>query len=151
MLVVINKLVKIAIHNNATNCTLASKTCPLDFCKQEALSLTFNMNDPDMQCAMNRSGVLCGGCAEGLSLLLGSNKCGECSNAYLTLLLPFGLAGIALVAILIALNLTVSVGAINGLVFYANIVKIQESFFFPNGPVPLISVSLFRGSISILA
>ena len=121
----------------SNNCTLASKTCPLDFCKQEAV--TFNMDDSDKQCAMNRSGVLCGGCAEGLSLLLGSNKCGECSNAYLTLLLPFGLAGIALVAILIALNLTVSVGAINGLIFYANIVKIQESFFFPNGPVPVFS------------
>ena len=121
----------------SNNCTLASKTCPLDFCKQG--SVTFNMDDSDKQCAMNRSGVLCGGCAEGLSLLLGSNKCGECSNAYLTLLLPFGLAGIALVAILIALNLTVSVGAINGLVFYVNIVKIQESFFFPNGPVPVLS------------
>ena len=124
-------------HNNATNCTLTSKTCPLDFCQQG--SVTFTMNDPDIQCAMNRSGVLCGGCDEGLSLLLGSNKCGQCSNAYLTLLLPFALAGIALVAILIALNLTVSVGAINGLVFYANIAKIQESFFFPNGPVPVLS------------
>ena len=124
-------------HNNATNCTLTSKTCPLDFCQQG--SVTFTMNDPDIQCAMNRSGVLCGGCDEGLSLLLGTNKCGQCSNAYLTLLLPFALAGIALVAILIALNLTVSVGAINGLIFYANIVKIQESFFFPNGPVPVLS------------
>ena len=56
----------------SNNCTLASKTCPLDFCKQG--SVTFNMDDSDKQCAMNRSGVLCGGCAEGLSLLLGSNS-----------------------------------------------------------------------------
>ena len=99
---------------------------------------------------MNRSGVLCGECAEGLSLMLGSNKCGQCSNVYLTLLLPFALAGIGLVAILIALNLTVSVGAINGLIFYANIVKIQESFFFPMALFQY-SVSSFHGSILILA
>ena len=123
--------------SNETNCTLVSSACPLDYCNQELV--TFNVTDSDPQCALNRSGVLCGGCADRLSLLLGSNRCGECSNAYITLLLPFGLAGIILVALLILLNLTVSVGTVNGLIFYANIVKIGESFFFPQGPVPVLS------------
>ena len=39
------------------------------------------------------------------------------------------------------LNLTVSIGTINGLIFYASIVKISEStgVFFPIGPIPLLS------------
>ena len=43
------------------------------------------------------------------------------------------LAGIALVVLLIVLNLTVSVGTINGLIFYANIVRANHAtFFLPN-------------------
>ena len=39
------------------------------------------------------------------------------------------------------LNLTVSIGTINGLIFYASIVKISEStgIFFPNGSIPVLS------------
>ena len=37
------------------------------------------------------------------------------------------------------LNLSVSVGTINGLLFYANIMKLNEGFFFPNGNVPFVS------------
>ena len=43
----------------------------------------------------------------------------------------FALAGIALVVALIFLNITVSVGTINGLVFYANIVRANQATFFP--------------------
>ena len=124
-------------YSNDTNCTLLSNNCPLDYCKQG--SLTFPITDTDPQCALNRSGVLCGGCADNMSLLLGSNRCGECSWWYVLLLLVFAVAGILLVALLIALNLTVSVGAINGLIFYANMVKILESNLFPQGPIPVLS------------
>ena len=43
----------------------------------------------------------------------------------------FALAGIALVVALIFLNITVSEGNINGLVFYANIVRANQATFFP--------------------
>ena len=49
------------------------------------------------------------------------------------------MAGIALVAFFIILNLTVSVGTINGLIFYANVVKIYEPIFFPDGPITFLS------------
>ena len=45
----------------------------------------------------------------------------------------FAAAGITLVVTLIVFNLTVSKGAINGIIFYANIVKINESVLFPPG------------------
>ena len=119
------------------DCIMVYNECPFDFCSSSFVY--FNITRPDPQCALNRSGILCGQCAEGLSLMLGTNKCGECTNDYIALIIPFALAGIALVAFLIALNLTVSVGTINGLIFYANIVKINENIFFPNGTVPFLS------------
>ena len=94
---------------------------------------------PDRQCVANRVGILCGQCQSHLSIMLGSNRCGTCSNWYLFLLPVFALAGIVLVAVLMFLNLSVSVGTINGLLFYANMVKLNEAFFFPNGSVPVVS------------
>ena len=121
-----------------TNSTIAGPECPFDYCHQD--EVTFNILNPNLQCAFHRSGVLCGECADGYSLLLGTNECGECPNDnFLSLLLVFGVAGILLVVFLIVLNLTVSVGTINGLIFYANLVKINETIFFPNEPVLLLS------------
>ena len=71
--------------------------------------------------------------------MLGSNQCGQCTNYYIALIISLAVAGIALIAFIIALNLTVSVGTLNGLIFYANIVNIYEPIFFPNGPVKLFS------------
>ena len=118
-------------------CIIAHSSCPFDYCTLS--EVTFDITEPDEQCAFNRSGLLCGECAKGLSLLLGSNQCGECTNDYITLLIPFSLAGIALVSLLILLNLTVSIGTINGLIFFANIVKLNETVYFPNGPIIFLS------------
>ena len=67
------------------NCTLVYSPCPYDYCNQS--SVNFSLSDPDMQCNphLNRVGLLCGGCAEGLSLMFGINKCGNCTNDYLAL------------------------------------------------------------------
>ena len=54
-------------------------------------------------------------------------------------MLVFALAGIVLVAVIMALNLTVSVGAVNGLLLYANMIKLNENVFFPNGRPPVVS------------
>ena len=63
--------------------------------------------------------------------MLGSDQYGQCTNYYIALIIPFTVADIALIAFIIALNLTVSVGTINGLIFYANVVKIYEPSSFP--------------------
>ena len=62
---------------------------------------------PDRQCVANRVGILCGQCQSHLSIILGL---GTCSNWYLFLLPVIALAGIVLVAVLMFLNLSVSVG-----------------------------------------
>ena len=106
--------------------------CPFDYCKLQ--NIFIDLSDPDEQCAFNRSGLLCGACQSHLSLALGTSKCMlQCSNKFLLLLVPFALAGLALVFVLTQLNLTVSEGTLNGLILYANIVHSNRAIFFPDG------------------
>ena len=120
-------------YENNSDCLIVHSNCPFHYCNTDNVSFMFNYSSK--QCLYNRTGMLCGQCAEGFSLMLGSNKCKQCTNNYIALIIPFALAGIALVSFVIALNLTVSVGTINGLIFYANVVKIYEPIFFPKGTV----------------
>ena len=125
-------------YNQQYNCTVAHKNCPFDYCNTSAVYL--NLTHPDLQCTNGRSGTLCGECQSGLSLTLGSNKCESCNNKYLSLVVAFIVAGKALVVFLLGCNLTVSVGSINGLLFYANMIKLNETALFPNGvSIPVLS------------
>ena len=119
--------------SNYSNYLLLHDNCPYDYCKPDHVQIVMTEPNISEQCAFNRSGILCGSCREGFSHIFGSSRCFECSNNYLSLLIPFAIAGIVLVVFLFVLNLTVSVGTINGLIFYANIVKINETIFFPPG------------------
>ena len=100
--------------------------CPLDYCK--ATSDNISLKNPDEQCANNRSGVICGSCQDNSSIGLGGSKCLLCtSNSPLIWLIPvFAVAGVALVALLLVCNMTLSHGTLNGLIFYANVVFITR-------------------------
>ena len=111
--------------------------CPFDYCNQ--LSLPVDLNQPsgsDVQCAFNRSSMLCGSCQSHLSLSLGSSLCLSCPThwpaLFITITIASLLSGIALVALLLVLNMTVAVGTLNGLIFYANILYANKSILFPN-------------------
>ena len=103
--------------------------------------VSFMLNDTDPQCQQHKSGTLCGSCTTGYSLVLGSNECMECTTNYnMALIILFTFMGIALVVLLIVLNLTVSVGTINGLLFTANIIKLYQPVFLGNQiPVPFFN------------
>ena len=104
--------------------------CPFDYCNIKSL-IGINLSKPDLQCAMSHRGILCGNCTSGLSLALGSNKCLPCSSdKHLALLIFFIVAGFLLVFFIKILNMTVSQGTINGLIFYANIMWAYQSIFF---------------------
>ena len=118
---------------------LVHENCPFDYCKPNELPI--HLNNSDKQCAFNRSGILCGACTPGLSLALGTSRCLQCSNKYLFLLIVFVVAGFALVFLLTLSNMTVSEGAINGIIFYANIIHINRAIFFPaNGSGILLHI-----------
>ena len=103
--------------------------CPFDHCVFNRVD--FPLNDTDLQCLNNRSGLLCGACKTNFSLILGNSQCKQCTNTYLTLLIPFALMGVALVMLLFICKLTVATGALSGLIFYANIVGVNRSIFLP--------------------
>ena len=113
--------------------------CPFDYCQPSTKNVSINLNLPngaDAQCAYNHSGILCGECQEHLSLSLGSSSCLPCHSHWPALLVVIVLAaiiaGILLVTVLLALNMTVAVGLINGFIFYANIVAANSAVFFPS-------------------
>ena len=118
-------------YENDTESLILHPHCPFDYCTEEEMNI--DANSSDTQCSYNRSGVLCGECGHNLSLALGSSRCLACSNSHLALLLPFATAGIVLVLFLFALKLTVSVGTIHGLIFYANVVQVNSAIFIPPG------------------
>ena len=113
---------------------IAHQQCPFDYCRTDNGSLLIHLVDQlNLQCAHNRSGVLCGCCTTGFSKMLGSSKCNKCSNVMLLAAIPtFILSGLLLVIFLTLLNLTVSVGTINGLIFHVNILRAQQDVFFPS-------------------
>lgn len=115
--------------DNISNSFIIHQHCPYHYCKSENTSV--DLKYPDTQCAFNHSGVLCGGCYGNLSLALGSSRCLPCSNDYLSLLVAFIFAGIALVVFIKTLDLTVARGTINGLIFYANVVWANKTILFP--------------------
>ena len=125
---------------NATNpnACIINEDCLL-YCSPNPV--TFQLNDTDTQCVDNRGQRMCGSCRDGYSLLLGSNKCEQCHNDYMIIgwIALFAVMGVLLVVLLIALNLTVSVGTLNGLLFYANIVKLYEPVFSRKGALPVLS------------
>lgn len=105
--------------------------CPYDYCLPPYPNVKISLNDvdgADVQCANKRSGILCSVCQnqQNLSLSLGNSHCIYCSDSWYLQMIAVAigvlLAGIFLVAILMLLNLTVAIGTLNGLIFYANIV-----------------------------
>ena len=100
--------------------------CPFDYCISDGNVRVMAIGE---QCAFNHSGLLCGECQPGLSLGFGSSICKECTNTYLLLIFPFALAGLGLVLLLFACDLTVSRGTVNGLIYFANVVQVNSSVF----------------------
>ena len=113
--------------------------CPYDYCIPASQYSEINLNLPNgsnAQCDHNRAGILCGSCLPGHSLSLGGSNCIRCMNYWpatciIITIIAF-LAGFVLLLILHVLDLTVKVGTINGLIFYANIVHAFKSTFLPH-------------------
>ena len=112
--------------------------CPLDYCWNDQIDVS--TEDLDSQCQFNRTGILCGACRSNFSLALGGSQCLECTNSHLGLLIVFAVAGIILVFIITLLRLTVSIGTLSGLVFYANIIAVNRAIFLPRGTTNILTV-----------
>ena len=129
-------------HFNSTSMNssgyLVYSYCPFDYCLPPNVSAPVDLSSPhgeDAQCALNRTGTLCGACKPGLSLSLGSSRCLKCPSYWPALFVSITLfailAGFGLVVFLMWLNITVAVGTINGLLLYANIVVASRVTLLP--------------------
>lgn len=124
------------IRNGDKQHLAISNLCPRDYCYSSKVFLNLkNITEKDyindIQCYYNRTGILCGSCKNGASLLLGTPGCRkDCTNLSLLLLIVFAFAGAFLIFIITLLNLTVSMGTVNGLIFYANILQIFTFILF---------------------
>ena len=75
-------------------------------------------------------------CRPGLGLSLDSSRCIQCSENWrrnlVGIVLAALMAGIGLVVSMLALNMTIAVGTLNGILFFANIVAANaETYFLP--------------------
>ena len=111
--------------------------CPLNYCHPPSTPIHINFSQPngsDAQCVNNRRGFLCGGCLPQYSLSLGSSRCIKCPKHWYGLSVGIVLcalfAGLMLVFLILVLNLTVAVGTLNALLFYANIIDSNKSIYF---------------------
>ena len=120
--------------------------CPFDYCTGNK---TINVLDLDSQCSYNRSGVLCGQCQGNLSMTFGTSRCASCSNYYLLLIIVFIVMGVLLVVVLFISKITVSNGALNGIVLYANLIRINDTIFFQNRSGYSFYLSVFIAWINL--
>ena len=95
----------IGLSNYSNETGFVIHDCVFDYCVKKPVNISLSSPDSaDEQCAYNRTGNLCGMCQEDLSLVFGGTHCQECSDNYISLLIPFALAGIALVVFILLLN-----------------------------------------------
>ena len=115
-----------------------SPNCPVHLCRNDKDNwIDFSSGNVDFLCLDYHTAMLCGACLQNYSLTLSSLKCSKCnSNNYLSLLLVFTLAGVALITSLLLLHMTVADGTINGLILYANVINIIKDLIFPQDQPP---------------
>ena len=121
--------------------------CPFDYCQPPSTSVPVNLRIPngsDAQCRNNRGGILCGSCRPTYSLSLGSSKCVKCQGKWHGrlegILIASFLSGIILVFFLLIFNVTVAVGTLNSIIFYANIIYVNRSVYFSQPHLTFVPV-----------
>ena len=121
-----------------------SPNCPAHLCNNTEDSwLNFSSVNVDSLCFEYHTAMLCGACLQNYSLKLSSLKCSKCNSNYLSLLLVFILAGVALIASLLLLHMTVADGTINGLILYSNIFDTIDDIVIPQNKLPPNPITLF--------
>ena len=111
-----------------------SMQCPLSYCNSNGAFFCSNQTGiytsknktcetHESLCLQYRVGPLCGSCSrvkgQKLSVVFGSSECRQCSNWWLWTLVLYAVAGPLLIYLLFALRLTLTTGAFNGIIFYA--------------------------------
>ena len=109
--------------------------CPFDYCNsfKTFMHSTGSSIDTDAQCSKSRSGILCGACKKNFTIAINSNQCLNCTryNKFHALLIILAFMAVQLfsIAMLFALNISITDGTLSGLLFYANILYSKNILF----------------------
>ena len=118
-------------HNDTDRPPLAvSDNCPTKFCNP--FKKSWNVVT-ESQCLPSRMGLFCSQCADNKSVVFGSDACYECSNYWLFTIIGYALAGILLIYILFKLQLTLTHGTINSLIFFSQLAN--------TGPISILKMA----------
>ena len=99
--------------------------CRSDFCSPGERQVKPPGFDLLCHSRYHRSGILCGQCAEGYSIQLGSHRCTQCQDNYgLSLIILFAFGGVVITFGILFLHITVSEGYLNSILFYTNVLSI---------------------------
>ena len=123
----------ISAHIRSNDTKYLTGNCPMDYCLPYPSNV--QLINPDTQCQFSRTGILCSKCQPTLSMVFESSRCMECTNVHVLITILIILAGVVLVTLIYLLNLTVTNGTISGIIFYANIISINDSVFLMNDNV----------------
>ena len=137
-----------SINNTELNNTiLYVSKCVFDYCKKGKKDV--DTSDFNSQCAegYNRNGSVCSSCIDGYSVVLGTNRCLNCSNVHLFLIPVFGAAGILLIVMVSFFQISFSEGYLNGVLFYSNVVNL----FIPELTAPMHPISGVLTPIALLS
>ena len=99
-----------------------------------------DLNNSMPLCLDNREGALCSQCSPGYSVVFGSAKCKKCSNWWLLIAIYYALVGPLFIYLLYALNLTLTTGTLNGIIFCFQVLDI----FFYNNNIDVPSCEFIR-------
>ena len=114
--------------NNGTGGLEYAKICSSTYCHNNIIM--FDLSERDVLCTNHHSGRMCGGCEDGFSRAFGSDTCKKCDNAWLVTILLYLILGLLLLLVLYLLKFDVTFGVINGLIFFCNVMGINEELFF---------------------
>ena len=119
-----------------------TRLCLPEYCNNTSTSTVneFNLTHSNILCNHHHTGRACGACEHGFSKTFGSKICQECCNIWLVTILLYGILGIILVLIIHLLKLTVTMGTISGLIFFCNVMSINENLFFNTAKFSFIRI-----------
>ena len=117
------------IRDGVEDVEYVTSLCVYDYC--EETNLINDLSDFSEQCKHDRTGDLCGGCKEGLSRVLGSSACKDCSNTTLLYILLYIASGLLIVLAIFVFQISISHGYLNGPILYANILSTFATILFP--------------------
>ena len=100
-----------------------ASVCPPGNCKTD--TLLFNVTDLFSICESSKMGILCSQCQHNMSIVFGSTECRPCSDLWLITIVGYALSGLLLVAIMLALPLTISEGPLAGIIIAMNITSVS--------------------------